>query len=95
MATSSDDADIVRQAQDRILAALSASGDVTCSGCGAAIMPVFSVFNDWMRIAVYGQETVPAVQCPKAPGLHDIRYGPHQPKVAAATEIPFRTGDPR
>lgn len=93
MGSPSDDPDVIRQAQERILAALNASGDVTCTACGAAIMPVFSVFNEWMWIAVYGQETVPAVQCPQVPGLHDVRYGPHQPKVAAK-EIPFRTGDP-
>jgi hypothetical protein len=98
MATSPDHPNVIRQAQERILAALDKVGDVTCSACGGAIMPVFSVYSDWMWIAVYGQETVPALQCPRVPGLHGLGYGPHQPKVVDPKAvdvdgIPFTTGD--
>lgn len=87
--------DEIRQAQDRILAALDKVEDVTCAECDALIMLVFSVRSGWMWMAVYGQETVPAAQCPQVPGLYNIGHGPHQPKSAQRSrEIPFRTGDP-
>lgn len=88
----SDDPEVIRQAQERILAALNKAGDVTCAACNGLLMRCYSPFGGWLWMAVYGQDGVPAAQCPEVPGLYDIGHGAHRPK-SSSEEIPFKTGD--
>ncbi|GGO70642.1 hypothetical protein [Nonomuraea cavernae] len=80
MTSPSDRPTEIAAAQKRIAAALDAVPDTVCSACSATIMRAYSVYGGWLWLAVYGQETVPAAECPNRPGVYGVGHGPHQPR---------------